>query len=85
MSLHSYIDSYANIPLNVNNYSGVNLQLAMSIARTQSNPSSPNSSPSSSYGSSPSETSDSYKATSSGSYMTHYYFGNGNYARSCRG
>jgi|LauGreDrversion4_2_1035121.scaffolds.fasta_scaffold1643912_1 hypothetical protein len=88
MAFHSYIDSYSNIPLNVNNYSGINYQLAMNVARTISNAtsSSPSSNSSSSnFGLSPSDKSDSIQATSSGSYMTHYYFGNGNYVRSCRG
>jgi hypothetical protein len=87
MSYHSYVDSYSNIPLNVNNYTGINYQLAMNVAKIISNSSSSSSSnsPSSNFGSSPSDKSDSIQATSSGSYMTHYYFGTGNYVRSCRG
>ncbi len=86
MSLHSYVDSYANIPLNINNYSGVNYQLALSIARSSSN-SSPSSPSTSNFGTSPSDKSDSIQATSSGSYMTHCYFGNhsANYVTITRG
>ena len=83
MSLHSYVDSYKNIPMSINNYSGANYQIATNIIKSSSN----NSSSSSNFGCSSSDRSDSLQATSSGSYMTHYYYGSGsdNYVRSCRG
>ena len=87
-------NNYNNIRYNINpsDYSGANYQLALNISRVnaeQARKASTTASNSSfsRYGSSSSEYSDSIQASSSGSHMSHCYFGShsSNYVTITRG
>ncbi len=88
---NNHIDYYSNIPLNANNFSGWHKDAVNNINnnlyRTPSTSSTSSSSSGSYYGISSSEKSDSLNANSSGSYITHCYFGSqsGNYVTTCIG
>ncbi len=74
--------------INPSDYSGANYELALNIAKINAEYKTTNISYKSSYyGISPSERSDSIQASSSGSHMTHCYFGNhsSNYVTITRG
>lgn len=86
--------SYTNnkYQINPNNYSGSNYQLALNISRINAEHSSKASTIASKssyygYGISSSDSSDSIQASSSGSHMSHCYFGNhsSNYVTITRG
>lgn len=84
MPYNNHTDYYSNVLLNANNFSGWQKEAVNDINKYRS---ASVSSSSSYYGSSSSESSDSINANSSGSYMSHCYFGSqsGNYVTSCVG
>jgi hypothetical protein len=86
----SYIHNNPIIKINPSDYSGANYELAMSIAKINAAHGAKTMSYTSShsiYGVSSSDSSDSIQASSSGSHMTHCYFGNhtSNYVTITRG